>query len=159
MLYQTLGVVDHLKIYGAYLKIENAIEWYGDRQSSLQVSNDGHSGTGKLQMSRDEHDYSILNPVFNGTVFEDLISEYKLFRTRLMWVKSKSCYSIHKDKTKRVHIPLMTNEQCMFLFPDKVELIHLPAGYSYLVDTRESHTFCNFSDSDRLHLVGCTDII
>ena len=113
------------------------------------------SAVGRLKPGKTETEYSLLNPLFQNTIFENIIREYKLVRTRLMWVNPYACYSIHKDKTKRLHIPLVTNADCLFIFPDHEKLIHLPVGNVYTVDTTKNHSFCNFSEHPRLHLVGC----
>ena len=162
MTYNIVEPLDHPSILKEYLSLEKDIKWtnYGQstgRQASLQHASGMQGGEGKLKQGVDEKEYNILVPGCEGTIFEELIVRYKLFRTRLMWVSGKSCYSIHKDRTKRLHIPIVTNTQCMFLFPDGPSLVHLPAGHSYIVDTTKNHTFCNFSEIDRLHLVGCID--
>ena len=70
-----------------------------------------------------------------------------------MWMGGKSCYSMHRDQTPRLHIPLVTNPQCYIVF-QKGQVEHLTTGSVYWVDTRLEHTAMNGSDVDRLHLVG-----
>jgi hypothetical protein len=87
---------------------------------------------------------------YTNTVIEKL----NMFRTRVMRLRSKTCYSYHKDPTQRIHIPLITNESC-FILLDR-EAIHLPAdGRHFIVDTTRMHTAINASWTDRIHLVGC----
>jgi hypothetical protein len=155
---KSIGVSDFLISYN---ELKDKICWLESpnkgKQTGLQCAAGEDpflSATGSLQSSREENEYTQLNPLFKGTVFENIIKEYNLYRTRLMWVEPKTCYSLHQDKSQRIHIPLVTNKNCMFLFPNE-PLVHLPAGYVYSVDTRKTHTFCNFSDHARLHLLGC----
>jgi hypothetical protein len=101
--------------------------------------------------------YNQLNPYFKDTIFEKLIVDYKLYRTRLMWVNKMSCYSIHKDSTPRIHIPLVTNPECYFVFKDDASFIHMETGHVYWADTRKNHTFINCSEMERLHLVGVVE--
>ena len=75
-----------------------------------------------------------------------------------MWVNPMSCYSLHKDSTPRIHIPLITNPSCYFIFkenntPEGI-IQHLPVGSVYWTNTTVSHTFINCSELPRLHLVG-----
>jgi len=77
-----------------------------------------------------------------------------MYRTRVMRMKPKTCYTYHRDRTKRMHIPLVTNEKCMFIIDDIV--YRYPAnGKSYLIDTTLRHTAINASFEDRIHIVGC----
>jgi len=67
----------------------------------------------------------------------------------------KTCYTYHQDPTKRIHIPLITNENCFMVIED--EIYRYPAeGDYYLVDTTKRHTFVNASFEERIHIVGCT---
>jgi len=148
-----------------YQRLADKIQWLDSpekgQQTGVQYA-DGEdpflSAVGKLQPGRIETDYNVINPLFQNTIFEDVIKKYKLYRSRLMWSSGKSCYSIHKDKSPRLHIPLITNPDCMFIFPNNPQLIHLPAGNIYAVNTLENHSFCNFSDSSRLHFMGCISV-
>ena len=103
-----------------------------------------------------ELEIDLLNPFFKDTIFESIIHEYNLKRTRLMWSGPFSCYTMHKDQSPRIHIPLITNRLCYFLFRNDIPE-HMPAGKSYWVDTRKRHTFINCSEEHRLHLVGLVE--
>ena len=73
-----------------------------------------------------------------------------------MIISDKRNYSWHLDYSKRIHIPLITNESCFFIIEETK--IHLPAdGSVYLVDTTKWHTFVNANRNkfDRSHIVGC----
>jgi len=138
-------------------KIDKDIVWTNylqGKQTGLQYKlneDPWKSVVGKSQGN--EFQYSIINPFFKDTIFETLIKKYNLNRTRLMWVNPKSCYSLHVDKTPRIHIPLITNPECYFLF-NPGGIVHLPINSVWWVDTTTQHTFLNCSDQPRLHLVG-----
>lgn len=98
-----------------------------------------------------EHTYNI--PLFDIPYINRIIKENNLVRTRLMKMKSKSCYLWHADKTKRLHIPVYTHAHCFLLIDE--DRIHLPAdGTAYIVDTTKNHTALNCSKIDRIHIVG-----
>jgi hypothetical protein len=153
-----LSNIDVNLLLNEYSRVEKDIQWtnYGHKgkQSGLQyaMNEDPWSsavGKGKGQ----EINYNNLNPFFKNTIFEEVINQHQLLRTRLMWVGPYACYSMHKDQTPRIHIPLMTNTECYFVFKHGL-ISHLSAGSVYCVDTTKFHTFMNCSDSHRLHLVG-----
>ncbi len=153
--------IDVTPILESYLSLENLIQWteYGHKgkQTGLQFKDKEDpwsSAVGKSQGN--ELTYTDLNPFFKNTIFEELIIKYNFKRTRLMWVGPYACYSIHRDETPRVHIPLITNPDCYFLFRPG-QLTNLQKGYVWHVDTTKSHTFINCSDQHRLHLVGVVD--
>jgi hypothetical protein len=159
-----LRKIDTAPLLEAYKKLEPDVQWtesgHKGRQAGLQnmLGEDAWaSAVGKSQGY--DLNCSELNPAIKGTVFEDVIKEYNLKRTRLMWVNPYSCYSMHHDKTPRIHIPLITNSVCYFIFNTHKEkrIQYLPAGFVYWVDTRHLHTFMNTSDYPRLHLVGVVE--
>ena len=45
-------------------------------------------------------------PIFNMEYTNQLLKELKMFRSRLMLLKPKSCLSWHYDPSMRIHIPL-----------------------------------------------------
>ena len=67
-----------------------------------------------------------------------------------------SCYSYHKDPTKRIHIPLITNDKCFMVIDDIVHRYPADGNY-YISDTTKMHTAVNGSWEDRVHIVGCID--
>jgi hypothetical protein len=150
--------IDVTSILESYSKIESNIVWteYGHKgkQTGLQYYNNEDPWSNAVGISRGrELEYNKLNPFFKDTIFEKLIKEYDLKRTRLMWVYPFACYSMHGDITPRIHIPLITNPECYFVFKNGM-IEHLEVGASYWVDTRLRHTFINCSIHKRLHLVG-----
>ena len=101
-----------------------------------------------------ETDFTELN--FNLPYINSIIEELNMYRTRVLVLKPKVCYSIHSDPVKRIHIPVITNENC-WLIVNK-EIMHLPAdGRHYEIDTTQKHTALNGSWKDRTHIVGCID--
>jgi hypothetical protein len=135
---------------------------YPDGQIAIQTDTakvtNWQAGVGKSTAKTPEweHSFRHLQPELIGTVVADYLEwlAVPVYRTRLMLSRPKSCYSIHKDYSPRLHLPLVTNDQCNFLFTDPARLIHMPAdGNTYWVDTRHEHTFLNGSIYDRLHLV------
>lgn len=148
-----------------YSMIEEQIQWVDmppwRKQAGLQYAQETDNlwaaGTGKLTgLVNPEQQYNKLNPILRGTIFEDIINEYKLVRTRFMWVNGMSCYSIHRDISPRIHVPIVTNPECYFVLKTGSDALieHLPAGKVYWTDTRIHHTFMNCSMEPRLHLIG-----
>ena len=95
--------------------------------------------------------------LFKGTYLEEVVRVVNLItpvvRARLMRSRMKSCLSMHKDPTKRIHIPIDTNDNCFMVVEDSV--LRLPFGKTYMVDTTLSHTAVNASNKTRTHLVFC----
>jgi len=117
-----------------------------------------YAGTGQSQAKTIdwEHSFCHIQPSLRGTAIEDYLEwlEVPVYRTRIMLAKPKGCYSIHRDYSPRLHLPLVTNKQCNFLITEPLTMFHLPAdGTTTWVDTRVSHTFMNGSTEQRLHLV------
>jgi hypothetical protein len=146
----------------AYNQIEQDIQWtqfgHKGKQAGLQYrhgEDPWKSAVGRGS-SIAESDYCEINPFFKNTVFEAIINQYNFKRTRLMWIGPYACYSMHRDATARIHIPLITNSECYFVFKQG-SVLHLPTGNVYYVDTTEFHTFINCSGQHRLHLVGVVE--
>jgi hypothetical protein len=153
--------IDIAPILTGYLNLEPSMQWtdYGTKssQAGLQYKDDDDvwaSAVGKSQGN--ETSYANLNPMFKGSVFEEIINKYNFKRARLMWVGPWSCYSMHRDETPRIHIPLITNPECYFVFKDGL-VQHMKTGSVYWVDTTQRHTFMNCSAQRRLHLVGVVE--
>ena len=157
----TIRVIDDVNvtsILDCYTQIEKGIQWSeypNGKQVGLQYI-DGDPWTDAVGRMKPNQKWSLdspLNPYFKGTIFEELIAKYKITRTRLMWLKPYSCYSMHKDDSVRLHIPLITNENCFFVFRDE-GLRQMPVGHAYWVDTVKYHSAMNCSADWRLHLLG-----
>ncbi len=145
----------HIDIDHILLEIKSLPKY--EEQLSLQVTDSGSSGEGQLaKLDYKEKDFNVF--AYDLPYTNSVLSELKMYRSRLMNMPPKYCYSYHKDPTQRMHIPLITNENCFFVIED--EVIRLPAnGNHYLIDTRKKHTFVNASFEKRLHIVGCVSSI
>jgi hypothetical protein len=102
-----------------------------------------------------EKDFNVIQKNFKNTEFEKVINDFKLVRSRIMSVKANNNYSVHKDPSWRLHIPIETNEECIFYFPDHKEHFYLEEGKTYKVNTTKRHTFINSSGNHRIHFIGC----
>lgn len=155
---EVIGNVDHQNLLDAYKLIEHKIIWadglHKGKQSGLQYYLGGDvwlSATGKSK--RLDHHFDQLNPFFADTPFEDLINQYGMTRTRLMWLGGNACYSFHCDDSPRIHVPIITNPHaCIIFLEGPIEFLKL--GNVYRVDTTKVHTAINGADTPRLHLVG-----
>ncbi|HEY6437707.1 MAG TPA: aspartyl/asparaginyl beta-hydroxylase domain-containing protein, partial [Ignavibacteriaceae bacterium] len=102
-----------------------------------------------------ETDFVIFNEEFKNTSLYEIYNTISgIGRFRIMNMNGPSCYTIHRDKTKRYHYVIETNSNCMFLFPGLKQQFYIPKDENlYLVDTRYRHTFVNGSRERRIHLV------
>lgn len=112
----------------------------------------------KLYNGISEKDFCQIHEKFCNTQFENIIDHFQLYRSRIMIMEPKTCYSFHADSTWRLHVPIATNNDCVFYFPEYNQQYHLELGKVYLVNTTEKHTFINCSTNSRIHLVGCIDV-
>jgi hypothetical protein len=134
--------------------------WNG--QVAIQTNDDSQedwyvgTGPGTGKTLEWEHSFNKLQPSLKGTALDEYIQwlGVPVYRTRIMMAREKGCYSIHRDYSPRLHLPLITNKQCNFLFTDPLAMYHMPVdGRTMWVDTRLPHTFFNGSVEKRLHLV------
>jgi hypothetical protein len=163
---EVLKNIDVTDIIDCYWKLDPDITWTKfdekSKQAGLQYRNGDDpwtSAVGKMSgrlNSCNEYNFDQLNPFFKGTVFERIIDELGFYRARLMWVYPFTCYTMHRDTSRRIHVPLISNEHCYFVFKNMAP-VHLEVGKVYITDTRKFHTFMNCSDRPRLHLVGVID--
>lgn len=145
------------------------ISLHPDGQLSVQTdgSEDLHNSVGSTKgRSHDwEKSFNAIHPLFKETLMEDYFNwlGVPVYRARVMCAREKSSYSMHRDHSPRLHLPLKTNKQCYFLLAEQrddsfqnlsASMHHLPAdGRTTWVDTRNIHTFINGSTDYRLHLV------
>ena len=127
-------------------------------QLALQGTHDNLDpflGVGKVRhIDGDYKETDFVFPIFDMPYINSIMKDFKMFRTRIMNLKPRECYTYHFDYTKRIHIPIVTNKHC-FILEDK-QAKHLPAdGNYYIVDTTKWHTALNSSKSTiRTHIVG-----
>ena len=155
--------LDKCLVEWEYIKAFADIRWMssgdGSPQTCLQrnpsiMSNPFTDGTGSFRgTDKVELDYTTLNEIYEGTVFEDVIRDLDGVRSRIMTKKMHTTYSVHIDKAPRYHLALITNPNAYFIFPSLNEIVHIPAdGFVYEVDTTLPHSFVNCGE-DRMHLV------
>jgi len=133
--------------------------WWQESQISLQSpTGEMHHGIGKIEWfdGYTEKDFTKLNIPADWEISR-FIQDNNLYRTRIMKLNPKQCYSYHIDRSPRVHLAVTTHQHCFFMEDDK--LIHIPNdGYPYLVDTTKYHTAMNCTlDLERIHIVGCVE--
>lgn len=152
-----LGQIDSQVLIDTYNQLADDIKWqhyYHDgKQAGLQTYDYQNEWASIQNKNPPDSSYNILNSFFKNTYFEQLVNNFNMFRTRLIWLGSNTCYWFHKDKFPRVHFPIFTNEHAYFVFKNG-SIEHLKVGYAYLVDTRLEHSAMNGADVPRLHLVG-----
>jgi len=128
------------------------------RQVALQGvegNNDPFYGIGSVTgISHREDEFVV--PNFNIDYTNSVLKKLGMYRSRLMTMPETSCYSYHKDPTKRIHIPLITNDKCFMVIDDIVHRYPADGNY-YIADTTKMHTAVNASWEDRVHIVGCVD--
>lgn len=130
-------------------------------QLSLQTdgSDNWESGTGS-QPGVTESCWDKLHPQLAGTWWEDFFNSIplSLYRSRLMVIQPRTCYSIHTDLSPRIHIAVDTHPHARFVFTSPPSVVHIPAdSYAWLVDTTKEHTAFNGSLKPRIHFVACLD--
>lgn len=156
-----LDTIDYKSIRDYYFSIENSIIWKENigkgKQTSIQyvIGGDPWLSSNGRDMG-DQNRFDQLNPFFHNSIMEKIINKFSLTRSRLMWLDKQACYTMHKDITPRIHIPIISNPDCYFLFKDQAP-IYLEPGYVFWVDTTKEHTALNCSLHGRLHFVGATD--
>jgi hypothetical protein len=157
----SVGSVNIEKLREETFKLIDDIKWdfNESRQLSLQTNgeDDWNSSIGSRPGEAEEQ-WNIIHPQLAGTWWEDFFNSLpvKVYRSRLMVMQPRTCYSIHSDANPRLHIAITTNPQARFIFTRPPQIIHLPAdGKIWWVDTREEHTALNGSMENRIHLVMC----
>jgi hypothetical protein len=135
----------------------------GQFKTQISLQTDGSSnwdaGTGSKE-GIDESIWDKLHPELVGTWWEEFFASLplKLYRSRLMVIQPRSCYSIHVDRTPRIHIAIDTHPQARFVFTTPPAVRFIPAdGHLWWVDTRQEHSAFNGSLKPRIHLVACLD--
>lgn len=134
------------------------LERYKDQLSLQTDGSDNWNASTGTKINHDERQWDKVHPGLIGTWWEDFFKQlpFTVYRARLMTMQPRTCYSIHKDDTPRLHIPIKTHRQARFIFTQPPDLRHLPAdGAMWWVDTRQEHSAMNGSLEPRIHLVAC----
>ena len=83
---------------------------------------------------------------------------FNVYRTRIMCIQPKRCYTIHEDKAIRFHIPVDTAERKGRFIFDHGEVLNLEEGSVYVLNTKLTHTALNAHPKlPRIHIVGCLE--
>lgn len=125
-------------------------------QMTAANSTEWEEGIGSLinLADRIEKSYSHIPEKLQGSLLEKLIKKYNGFRTRIMIMEPRKCYSIHRDIFHRIHIPIVTNQQCWMIWPHDNYCSQLIAGNVYQTDTTQPHTFINaHNEEKRIHII------
>ena len=143
------------------IKYENKEDWYeGCGSLKYKFGEDFFDKDNKLKpVDRvfKQSDFTVLNEYLKNTyienVYNNIKSDFTFGRFRIMALPHKKCMSIHTDETRRIHIPIITDEKCKMMIEDKV--YHLPAdGSAYLTNTVKEHTAFDGTHSLlRIHLL------
>jgi hypothetical protein len=108
-----------------------------------------------------EKDFII--PLFPGMNYTNkLLKEFKMFRSRLMLLKPKTCLSWHHDPSMRMHIPLVGDSDSFHIIEDLDgnKIVHqIEIGKAHLMNTEVNHSGINLSRKvERIHIVGCVNV-
>lgn len=124
-------------------------------QGLSENGDDWHTGIGRISELdyQDESLYRFLNYGLDNTPLGNLIKKYSAFRTRILALDPRHCYTVHKDPTPRIHIPIITNSESWMIWPYNEECKKLKPGTVYWTDTRKPHSFLNGGDDIRIHIV------
>ena len=127
-----------------------------DEQIALQGTKDNlypFFGLGTYFKDKKCKETDFDTPIFDIPYINSIIKDLNLYRTRVMNMEPKTCYTLHRDPEKRIHIPVITNNNCFLIINNEIK--HYPAdGNYYLTDTTQLHTAVNASRKNRIHIVG-----
>jgi len=121
-----------------------------DFESQLPIQG-SHEAVGRLDIDES----TLVEKLYDLPYINSILDEFDMYRTRVLRLNKKSCYSLHSDPTPRIHIPIHTNEHSFFVIDNKV--YYLDPGFVWWTDTTKPHTFVNAGYSERIHLVGCVN--
>lgn len=125
-------------------------------QGKTSNFNDWQLGTGPAK--EDENLFKHIHESIIDFELAKIITHFNAVRSRIMVMNRRSCYSIHRDFSKRIHIPIKTDDQSWMIWPYENFCTQLKEGKVYLTDTTKMHTFVNGSLMSRVHLILCVYI-
>lgn len=127
-------------------------------QTLTENEEDFVTGTGRIDEleHKDEELYKFIQKRLKGTLLEQIILKHNAFRTRILRLPPRACYSVHADPTPRIHIPIVINKQSWMIWPYHNKCRTFMIGRAYWTDTTKPHTYINgHGKLDRIHLVMC----
>lgn len=150
---------------GLHFDHEQLLEVYNDLGfDAFQVFVTSHDGESYQIDNREfvsgrlrESSCDVLNKAFRGTYVEEVVNaikqKYDICKVRFLKLNpQRRAYTYHRDSSRRLHIPLKTDNHCLFLIDDQV--YRLPdVGKVYDMDTKRTHTALNLGNAERMHLV------
>ncbi len=163
MLVRPLYAIDDFEtLRNEVMNIVNSVDYDKNQiicQGLESNLDDWKIGVGSIEelQEQEEKKYCFLNSKLQGTYIEKLIKQHSGFRTRIMIMPPRQCYSIHADPSKRIHIPVITNDQCWMVWPRNNACYQLTTHRAYLTDTTQPPTFINGGLEDRIHIVMCVN--
>ena len=125
----------------------------GSDDPYLGVGQDGNKNSWERKRNHNYKGKDFRYPLFDLPYINGIISDLNMTYTRLMKLKPKSCYSYHRDKTKRIHLVVTTNPDCWMIIEKRICYLPINGSY-YITDTTKMHTAVNASNEDRIHIVG-----
>ena len=140
------------------LEVDYLTEKYDWKHNRLSLQSptgnfyDGVTASTSMQYKETEYTQENLPPEWEISKF---IRNHDLYRARIVKLNPKSCYGMHQDKPKHMHLAVITHPNCKLIVDDI--MYHIPAdGCPYMVDTTKHHTALNASiDLKRIHIIGC----
>ena len=156
---------DAEELLSIYDSMHNSLDSMDSYQTYV-TSLDGNTYTYSLEYIKEQvenrnfhmlNNCDVMNKFFRDSYIEEVYNTvkecYNISRCRFMVLdRMKRGYSYHKDASKRLHIPLVTNEDAIVLVEDNIHRLD-ELGRLYLVDTTKKHTAINLGWTTRIHLV------
>lgn len=142
---------DHQFGYGSLI-----YDWSKQKEVWDEVNNAYHIDVPKRDVPLNENDFTEIVSLFQGTIFEEIITMLKnegycLGRVRIMKLNPMACFSWHADNTYRLHYPIKTHLGAKMIIEN--EICDLKENTWYWTDTKKYHTAINANRDPRLHLV------
>ena len=133
----------------------NPNDWFNETQVSIHHSGDINYIDGCGWKYEGEENFIHINPLFKGTIFEEIIKDHDGYRARILLIKPLALYTMHQDWDKRMHLAIETNDSSFFIFPKDDQVHHIPVdGHLYETDTSKFHTYINaHPKKERIHMV------
>ena len=143
--------------------LEECIDLKIDTHQCYVTSTDGHTydysadaikHADLVGKSNYESLFTTMNRKFKGTYIEEVVNEvdsmFDVTRVRIMMLDDKRrAYSMHRDSTCRLHLPIATNSDSMFICDSRVYYMN-DLGRLYFANTQKKHTAYNGGSTPRI---------